>query len=149
MKSIFNPADNAELIARINNLTAFTPARWGKMNAAQMMAHMQVGMNIAFGNSKRVTHWIGLVFGSIGKRRMLRDGDFDKHIPTFKQAQITNDRSFVAEKQKLIALIESALVITQAGLAKYPHPYFGKFKNDEWARLNWKHFDHHLRQFGV
>lgn len=28
-------------------------------------------------------------------------------------------------------------------------PVFGKLSNDEWARLMWRHIDHHLRQFSV
>jgi hypothetical protein len=38
MKSVFNPADVADLIARINNLTPQTHPQWGKMNAPQMLA---------------------------------------------------------------------------------------------------------------
>jgi len=149
MKSIFNPYYNAELIDRINRLSAATPPIWGKMNSAQMMAHMRVGLNIAFGNTPRRFHWIGLFLGWAGKYRLLKNGDFDRNMPTFKEAEITGLRDFDDEKEKLTALIKSALLITKEGLVKYPHPYFGTFKNDEWARLNWKHFDHHLRQFGV
>jgi len=149
MKGIFNPVDNAVLIERINQLSENTPALWGKMNAAQMMAHMQVGMNMAFGNSKKTRHWLGRLFGSFAKRRQLKQGDLDKYMPTFKKAEITDSRNFEEEKAKLIALIKSALVKGSGTLVKYPHPYFGTFKDDEWAMLNWKHFDHHLRQFGV
>jgi hypothetical protein len=149
MKGIFNPVDNAALIERINQLSENTPALWGKMNAAQMMAHMQVGMNMAFGNSKKTRHWLGRLFGSFAKRRQLKAGDLDKFMPTFKKAEITDNRNFEEEKAKLIALIKSALAKGPGSLVKYPHPYFGTFKDDEWAALNWKHFDHHLRQFGV
>jgi hypothetical protein len=41
MKSLFNPADNNELIERIERLTPTTPAQWGKMNVAQMLSHLQ------------------------------------------------------------------------------------------------------------
>ena len=149
MKSIFNPADNAELIGRINKLSPSTPAIWGKMNSAQMLAHMQVGMNIAFGNSPRKLHWVGVLFGAMGKYRMLKTIEFDHHMPTFKEANITGPRNFKEEKEKLTTLIQSALIVTEKGLAKYPHPFFGTFKKGEWAQLNWNHFDHHLRQFGV
>jgi hypothetical protein len=30
-----------------------------------------------------------------------------------------------------------------------PHPAFGALARTEWGVLTWKHFDHHLRQFGV
>lgn len=149
MKSIFNADNNTELISRLNQLSTITPALWGKMNTAQMMAHCQASMNIAFGNSKKRRHWIGVLFGNFGKNRLLKNGDFDKHMPTFKGFEITDDRNFDEEKEKFIALIKHALEKGESGLVKYPHPYFRKFKSGEWSQLNWKHLDHHLRQFDV
>jgi len=148
-KSIFNPTDNAEIIERLNNLAANTPAVWGKMSAAQMMAHCQASINMAFGNTPIKRHWMGVVFRSIGKYRLLKRGDFDRYMPTVKQFEITEPRDFNDEKEKLVNLIQTALAKGPTALVKYPHPYFSTFKGDEWARLNWKHLDHHLRQFGV
>jgi len=31
----------------------------------------------------------------------------------------------------------------------YPHPSFGEFTKEQWGQLEYKHLDHHLRQFGV
>lgn len=149
MKSIFNPADNAELIERINDLAANTPAVWGKMTAAQMLAHCQASMNMAFGNTPTKRHWMGKVFRTIGKHRLLKRGDLDHYIPTYKKFEITEPRDFDEEKQKFINLVQNALAKGSTALIKYPHPYFSTFKGDEWARLNWKHLDHHLRQFNV
>ena len=149
MKSIFNTDNNAEIINRINQLTPMSPAQWGSMTSAQMMAHCQLAMNMAFGNTKTSRHWIGIVFGGIGKRRQLKVKQLDRHIPTFIALKVTDDRDFETEKQKFILLIQFALEKGEAGLVKYPHPYFGTFRSGEWAQLNWKHLDHHLRQFGV
>ena len=30
-----------------------------------------------------------------------------------------------------------------------PHPMFGKFTKQQWGQMQYKHLDHHLRQFGV
>ena len=30
-----------------------------------------------------------------------------------------------------------------------PHPIFGAFTHQQWGQLQYKHLDHHLRQFGV
>jgi len=149
MKSIFNTDDNAELINRINQLTADTPALWGKMTPAQMMAHCHASMSVAFGYSKNIRHWIGIFFGNFAKKRMLKVKEFDRNMPTVEQLRITNDCNFIEEKEKFIRLIQSALTKREPGLVKYPHPYFRKFKAGEWSQLNWKHLDHHLRQFGV
>ncbi|MBC7400021.1 MAG: DUF1569 domain-containing protein [Mucilaginibacter sp.] len=149
MKSIFNKGNNAELINRVNQLTAATPALWGKMNVAQMMAHCTVSMNIAFGNSKKYRHWVGILFGNFAKKRNLKAKELDRNIPTYYKLRITDDRDFAEEKAKLIALIKTALEKGEAGLVKCPHPYFRYFNPGEWSQLNWKHLDHHLRQFGV
>jgi hypothetical protein len=149
MKSIFNVDNNAEVINRIDQLTVTTAAQWGKMDAAQMMAHCQASMSIAFGQSKCYRHWVGIVFGNIAKKRMLKVVVFDRHMPAYIKLRITDDRDFENEKQKIKAIIKLALEKGEAGLVKYPHPYFGTFRSGEWAQLNWYHLDHHLRQFGV
>src|ERR1700743_43813 len=137
MKSIFIAEDNCELIHRVNQLTAITPPLWGKMNSAQMLAHCQASMNMAFGNVKVKRHWLGMVGGNIGKKRLLKRGKLDKYTPTFKDFEITGHRDFEEEKAKFIALIKSALIKGPQSLVKFPHPYLNTFKNDEWSQLNW------------
>ncbi len=44
---------------------------------------------------------------------------------------------------------DSSEIIDRIGLSKDPHPFFGNLNSEEWDTLNWKHLDHHLRQFGV
>jgi hypothetical protein len=149
MKSIFNTDNNAELISRINQLTADSRAQWGQMNVAQMMAHCTIAMNMAFGNSKNYRHWVGFFFGDFAKNRNLKGNQLDRNIPAYIKMRIMDDRNFEEEKTKLIAVIQDILIKGEAGLVKYPHPYFRTFKPGEWSQLNWKHLDHHLRQFGV
>jgi Ca2+-binding EF-hand superfamily protein len=31
----------------------------------------------------------------------------------------------------------------------HPHPAFGSFTKEQWGQLQYKHLDHHLKQFGV
>ncbi len=31
----------------------------------------------------------------------------------------------------------------------HPHPAFGPFTKEQWGQLQYKHLDHHLKQFGV
>jgi hypothetical protein len=149
MKSIFNADNNAELIDRISLLQEYTPALWGKQTPAQMMAHCQKSMNMAFGNTKVKRHWVGVAFGNVAKKRLLKVDWLDKNMPTYKHFEVIEDRLFNEEKEKYTELIKSALIKGENGLVKYPHPYFRKFEPGEWSQLNWKHLDHHLRQFGV
>ena len=56
---------------------------------------------------------------------------------------------FYKSQQELKALIQKMYEADKDELVKRKHPFFGKMKLDEWGGLNYKHFDHHLRQFGV
>ncbi|MHA6250257.1 hypothetical protein ACXYMU_20145 [Pontibacter sp. CAU 1760] len=48
MKSVFNPADTATLISRINKLTPETQRLWGKMTVSQMLAHCNVSYEFVY-----------------------------------------------------------------------------------------------------
>ena len=41
IKNMFDPSVKQEVIDRINKLTAQTQRQWGKMDVAQMLAHVQ------------------------------------------------------------------------------------------------------------
>jgi len=49
----------------------------------------------------------------------------------------------------LSALLERFFENGPRGCTKHPHAFFGQLTPEEWARLMYKHLDHHLRQFGV
>ncbi|MES2810283.1 MAG: DUF1569 domain-containing protein [Bacteroidota bacterium] len=149
MKSIFNTDDNAELLFRINQITESTPAVWGRMNTAQMMAHCRCSMEVAFGLAKNHRHWVGVFFGNFAKKRTLQAKQLDKNIPAYTKLRITDDRDFADEKEKFIAMVKLAYEKGEKGLVKCPHPYFRHFKAGEWSQLNWKHLDHHCRQFNI
>ena len=131
MKSVFNSTDNAELIDRINKLTPSTPALWGKMNVAQMLAHCQPFLQIAIGDLKLKRAFIGLIFGKIAKKKILKDEFLQKNLPTLKQAVIKDERNFEEEKEALKTLIKRAQKAGPDGLTKESHPFFGKLTPDE------------------
>jgi len=55
---------------------------------------------------------------------------------------------FEKEKERAIYLVRTFHENGPSKCTTYPHSYFGKLKPNEWAVLKWKHYDHHLRQFG-
>jgi hypothetical protein len=69
---------------------------------------------------------------------------------TFKELNMVanniNPTDFEAERKNLKRVIDdffnSDSLIPENKLA-------GKFKKDDWGKLNYNHIDHHLRQFGV
>jgi Protein of unknown function (DUF1569) len=149
MKSLLNQIDNKEIVSRINKLTANTKRLWGKMTVAQMLAHAQNPLCVAFGEKKLKRGFLGILFGKMAKKRMTGDAPFKKNMPTDKSFLVKEEKKFDEEKNKLIRLVLRFVTEGEAGISENPHPFFGKLTTNEWDILQWKHLDHHLRQFGV
>ena len=149
MSSIFNHGHSAELVARLNKLTPESKALWGKMSVSQMLAHLQQPLKVSLGEKKLKRSLVGFLFGKMSKKRMLGQDKFSKNLPTDPNFLIKDDRDF--EHERAIT-IEYLTRLTSGGrdvLTKEAHPFFGKMTENDWDKLNWKHIDHHLRQFGV
>ena len=113
MKSVFNEADNAEFIGRINKLTPASQAIWGKMNVSQMLAHCQVIIKVALGELQLKRGLMGVLFGNMAKKQILNDQPLKHSMPTFKQAKIVSEKGFEAEKAGLIELIKKEYHLEQ------------------------------------
>jgi hypothetical protein len=149
MKSMFNTADNREIIERLNKLTPQTAPLWGKMTVAQMLAHCQQPLRVAVGEVKGTQSFIGRLFGGIAKKQLLADKPMKRNLPTDKTFLIKDDRDFNLEKEKLVQLVQKFGEAGPSVLTKDPHPFFGKLSAEEWDKLTWTHLHHHLQQFGV
>jgi hypothetical protein len=62
---------------------------------------------------------------------------------------MTSPRDFAREKARLIASIRKFHDGGPASAARFEHAFVGKLTGDEWGRMQHKHLDHHLRQFGL
>ena len=149
MNNLFNQSDVSVILERIEKLTPDSQRKWGKMNVAQMLAHCNVSLETAMGVNKINRLFIGRIIGSMLKRTVLGPKPFGKNSPTDKTYIFKDNRKFDEEKLKVIASIKKFLEGGAAGCTTYPHPFFGKFTPEQWAVFQWKHMDHHLRQFGV
>ncbi len=149
MNNLFDQSGVSEIVTRIEKLTPGTSPQWGKMNVAQMMAHCNISMETAMGAKiiKRV--FIGRILGPMLRPGVLSEKPFGKNSPTDKSYIFPDNLIFEEEKVKTINSIRKFYEGGPAQCTTYPHPFFGKFTPDEWALFQWKHLDHHLRQFGV
>ena len=149
MKSLFNKETNREIITRINQLTPETKNLWGKMSVSHMVTHAQRPLLVAFGDLKLKRGILGILFGTMAKKSMIKPEPFKKNMPTDPHFIVKEHGAFEDEKQKLIALVERFASEGTTGITKETHPFFGKLTVEEWDILQVKHLDHHLRQFGV
>ncbi|GEQ85612.1 hypothetical protein ULMS_11200 [Patiriisocius marinistellae] len=147
MKSIFTEEAFSEIKTRLNNLNEDAPRQWGKMTSGQMVHHCQLPLNVILEKEKfdMKPNWIvNLLF----KKSMYSDKPWRKNMPTAPGFKETEPRDFTSEKAKLDELIEE--LGTQREKENWkPHPAFGKFTKEQWGKMQYKHLDHHFRQFGV
>jgi hypothetical protein len=150
MKSLFEAATANEIKNRIARLEPTSQREWGKMSAPQAMAHCAIAMEWAVGDSFAPRVFIGRIFGPLAKSKVLKDdAPLGRNSPTAKSLVVANDRDLEKECQRLCTLIDRFSKGGPQRCTKHPHTFFGDLTPDEWARLMYKHLDHHLRQFGV
>lgn len=149
MPNLLNPADNAQIVQRLKSLRPDAAPLWGKMNVAQVLVHCQQPIKIAFGELKVKRTLLGMIIGGHYKKKFLRDG-FSKNLPTQKEFLVAEPSlAFETERDALVRVVERFAKEGASAIIDEPHPFFGKLTKDEWAILQGKHLDHHLKQFGA
>ena len=149
MPNLFNASDVAAIIQRIGKLKPESQRQWGKMKVGQMLAHCNISIETAMGLHKMKRVFIGRLIGGLVKARVLGDKPFGKNSPTDKSYVFSDERDFNTEKTKLIGSLKKFYEGGPEKCTTHPHPFFGNFTADQWALFQWKHLDHHLRQFAV
>ena len=152
MKTVCDTDAKAELLERINKLTPEAKALWGKMNVNQMICHLTDQLRDLNGTRpvkyrgnpvlkfivrpilSRIANWPKAVFPASVDYDQLKNG--------------TKPTTFEKDKAELINLFMQ-LDMNKTDIELPPHPAFGKLSRKQYARIVYKHFDHHLKQFGV
>ena len=150
MKSLYETETAKDIRERIARLGPDNQRQWGKMTAAQAMAHCSTSMEWAVGDKTEPRMFLGRLFGTMAKSHLLKDEKpMGKNGPTAKSLVIQGDRDLGKECARLSALVERFVAAGPRGCTKNPHTFFGKLTPEEWSQLMYKHLDHHLRQFGA
>jgi Protein of unknown function (DUF1569) len=150
VKTLFDRTLADELIARTAALTANPQPLWGKMSAAQAAAHCAGALEAASGDRQLPRLFIGRLLGWIIKPLTIGDNmPMRRNTPTAPDMAISDQRNVHVERARLCAQIERFVSAGPAGVTRHPHAFFGPLTPEQWANLQYKHVDHHLRQFGA
>lgn len=146
MKSIFEQEAYQEVKNRLQALSENHQPQWGKMSVGQMVTHCQYPIKVALDDRprKRMFNPLPLLF----KKSMYNDKPWRKNLPTIKVAKITDKRELDKERDKLLSMIDD-LYEQRSRQSWQAHPFFGHFTTEQWGKMQYKHLDHHLTQFGV
>jgi len=145
-ETIFNPANFLEIFNRTVNIKPDAQRQWGIMNMVQMLNHLKIatasGINI-YKLRDESTFWWRVVLKFIALRILKR---FPKNVRAAEgfKIEMNNALDFNTEKEEVLKILKKAYSSTYK---TYRHPLFGIMSREEWGRLIYRHFDHHLRQF--
>ena len=148
MGSILDERDRSEISRRLRSLSASSTRKWGSMSVENMLQHLRLSASMALGElpvpsaNKRVFQVFPL------KHLILYVLPFPKGAPTAPALKPGVSTSFEEERAAVLELLERIATDRSEGEAR-DHPLFGPLTHKEWCGVTYKHFDHHLKQFGA
>lgn len=149
--TLLNEEDYLAIKKRIESLTPQNKALWGKMTVLKMVKHLYVTQEIALGERQASkSNFILKIFGTIYRKKYTKDNaPFGKNSPTDKVLLIAETGNFDSEKATLLQTYNRFCQQLQANKLVAKHNFFQEMSQHDWGILQYKHLDHHLRQFGA
>ena len=149
MKNLFDLNDRETVIQRLDRLSPNSSRRWGKMSAAQMLAHCSRALEAGTGDLPLKQALLGKIFAPFVRSSFLGEKPFGKNSPTDPAFVVSDERDFAREKEHLSRVIARFCQKGPAEAGKQTHSFLGRISGEEWGRVMYKHLDHHFRQFGA
>lgn len=149
--NVFEGSTTKLITHRLDKLSNETVPEWGKMNAAQMLAHLNIAYDIAYGKIPMQYNWfMKTMFKMFLKPMVCSDKKpYPKNGQTAPVFKIETDKDFEAEKAKFLENVKMTASKGATYFEGKESASFGKLSAEEWNTQFYKHLDHHFTQFGV
>ena len=136
----------SQIIERIRRLRRDTPRRWGKMSADQMLWHVNGGLLMALGQIDVPPRRLPMPRPLV--RFFVLNLPWPKGVPTMPMFVASGSYDFESERARCLRLIDQ-LAAKRLDERWPAHPLLGQVSGRDASRLQARHLDHHLKQFGV
>ncbi len=147
MPSMFDPATREKFRKRIGKLSPKSERRWGTMSSQKMICHLGDQVRVALGEID-ARPMPGPMRYAPMRWLAIYVIPWPRGVKGPPETFTTTAREWERDVVALEALLEE--LAARSGQRVWPeHPVFGRMTGPLWARVTCKHFDHHLRQFGV
>jgi hypothetical protein len=156
MQSLLKAESREALWQRTSRLLPDTPARWGQFDAPRMLAHLTQSLRMMTGELKipaQPAPW--LLCHAPMKHLLIYVLPFPKGMSTFPEllAQPTpesqsHSQSAWDDDQHLFRAALDEIGAREDTEDWPDHGAFGPLTGGQWGVLQYRHLDHHLRQFG-
>lgn len=148
MRTVLDPDCRQSLLTRFRGLRPDSPRRWGRMSAPRMLAHLTDQMRHTLGDVPTapiagplrwppvrwaVVHWLPWPRGRV-----------QGPPEAFVTPPAVWEHDLAAFEALLLRFVQ------EEGRVEWPdHAMFGRMSRGDWGVFCYRHFDHHLRQFGA
>jgi hypothetical protein len=147
MRTLHDPTVRDVLHERVDRLSGDAQGRWGTMSVDQMLWHLNTGLRSALGDvdftptdtafSRNVIKWIVLF------------GPWPKGKVSTNREMIASEGYDVDEESKELKRLIEAVGGRDLKVSWPRNSVFGRMTGWQWSRLEFRHIDYHLKQFGA
>jgi hypothetical protein len=150
VNSLFEQPGVDELLARIELLRPDLRPQWGKMNAAQMLAHNSlIFESVRFDSYPKMNPLMRWIVNRMIRGTVLGDRPYRHNSRTAPGWDVSDPHDFEKEKGRIVENLRAVHALGAAHFEGKRNPTFGVLTAAEWNRVFVKHLDYHLGQFGV
>lgn len=151
LKSLHNQKDFEEILGRISQLTEKSQRKWGSMNAAQMLTHCELILQVPL---KKIilpeTHFLVRIVGVLTKKEIqFFNNGIPPNMPSFQKLIVNFECDFDAAKNNLVITMNDYIDAYKNQKLPQDHSLFGRMDEKDWGFMEYKHLNHHLKQFNV
>ena len=152
-RSMWDPAARQSLFDRFGALEPTATPLWGRFTAHGMVVHLIDSARMALGSMpvRMVRGTPARIARLPGVRHLfVHVLPFPRNAPTARELLASPPGEWDADRETFIRLAEELAARAVDPSAPWPaHPFFGPLNCRDWGVLEYRHTDHHLRQFGV
>ncbi|MCC6327224.1 MAG: DUF1569 domain-containing protein [Acidobacteria bacterium] len=148
-KTIFDAKCRDELLERLGRFSTDSERQWGTMSPAQAMEHLARVLEMGMGIKPMKQILPGKLFSRFFRKEFFGEQPFKKNRPTGPDFIVRDEPEFESTRVRLSDLITEFHKMGETGLDGKVHGFFGPLNGKQWGETQYKHIDHHLRQFGV
>jgi hypothetical protein len=147
MKTLWEREAREELKQRLRRLDPTRGPRWGRMNAPQMLVHLNEAMRMCLNELPVAPRRLPIRYTPL-KQMIIYWLPWPKGAPTAPELLEGIPGEWQTDVASMCAYVDQFATRSREG--PWPqHPAFGRMSSRAWGVLGYRHIDHHLRQFGA
>lgn len=121
------------------------------MKVAQMLAHCELILQVPLKKiTLRKTNFVIRTIGILTKKEIwMFNNGIPHNMPSFQKLIVNFDCDFETAKVKLLDTLHEYLKAYEQHILPDDHALFGQMNEKDWGFLEYKHLNHHLKQFNI